>query len=131
MELGSNLTKLMKDKGIKTIQLAKRANVSKGYMWQLLNEDKSPGVEILYRIERVLGVTIDDILRPEEQEVRSPGREYVVHCFRCGSANSLSLIPHGIEGETNGLIFACGRCEKWLLNGTVAITCARPKRVQA
>lgn len=129
MKLGASLTKLMNDRDITPTQLAKRANVSKGYMWQLLHEDKSPGVEILDRIARVLGVTIDDILHPEQQQLRKPDKHYVAYCTRCHSTNALSLIPHGAEGETNGWIFACSRCAGWLLGANVAVTYRRPKRI--
>lgn len=128
MELGNTLRKLMAERGIRPGQLARVAEISTPYMSNLLHNDKSPSALILDRIARSLGVTVDDILHPEVQELRTPEKKYIAHCIRCHSNNSLRLIPHGADGELNGWVFACGRCERWVLGGSAQFTYTRPQR---
>lgn len=63
MGLAERLRELRKERKLSLAALAKEANVSKAYLWQLENEeDKQPSAEILYRIATSLGATIADLL---------------------------------------------------------------------
>ena len=63
MNLAGKLKELRKKRRLSLAALAKEADVSKAYLWQLENEGgKKPSAEILYRIATVLGVTIADLL---------------------------------------------------------------------
>ena len=63
MGLAGKLKELRKKRSLSLAALAKEADVSKAYLWQLENEeDKQPSAEILYRIATVLGVTVADLL---------------------------------------------------------------------
>lgn len=65
----------------------------------------------------------------EENLFREPIKEYVAHCVKCHSTDSLCLVPHGAEGETNGWVFACPECMAWVFGATVKITRTTLKRV--
>ena len=63
MSLAAKLKELRKKRKLSQAALAKEADISKAYLWQLENEeDKQPSAEILYRLATALGVTIADLL---------------------------------------------------------------------
>jgi transcriptional regulator with XRE-family HTH domain len=63
MSLAVKLRELRKKRKLSQAALAKEADISKAYLWQLENEeDKQPSAEILYRLATTLGVTIADLL---------------------------------------------------------------------
>lgn len=74
-QLGSKLNKLRKDKGFTLESLAKAANVSKSYLWELENREvKNPSAQRLASIAAQLGVTTDfflddDTSMPEEKHL--------------------------------------------------------------
>ena len=63
MSLAVKLKEHRKKRKLSLAALAREADISKAYLWQLENEeDKQPSAEILYRIATALGVTIADLL---------------------------------------------------------------------
>lgn len=74
-QLGSKLNKLRKEKGFTLEALAKAADVSKSYLWELENREvKNPSAQRLATIAAQLGVTADFFLddetsQPEERHI--------------------------------------------------------------
>ncbi len=65
MSLAKNIAKAREQAGISLEELAKKATVSKTYLWQLENDTESkkkPSADVLLKIATSLGVTIADIL---------------------------------------------------------------------
>lgn len=63
--VGSRIKRYREEKGISLSQLARDAEISKGYLWSLENPEGShqrPSGETLYAIASVLGVTMSDLL---------------------------------------------------------------------
>ena len=63
-QLGDRIRRYREDKGFSLSELAKRADVSKGYVWSLENEadHNRPSAQTLYAIAKALGVTMSDLL---------------------------------------------------------------------
>lgn len=74
-QLGSKLNKLRKEKGFTLESLAKAADVSKSYLWELENREvKSPSAQRLAAIAAQLGVSTEFFLddstsKPEERHL--------------------------------------------------------------
>lgn len=74
-QLGNKLNKLRKEKGFTLESLAKAANVSKSYLWELENREvNNPSAQRLAAIADQLGVTADfflddDTSHPEEKHL--------------------------------------------------------------
>ncbi|HXC67751.1 MAG TPA: helix-turn-helix transcriptional regulator [Nitrospiraceae bacterium] len=59
------LRRLRIQKRLRQVDLAKKAKVSQGLISQLETQEKSgPNVRTLLRIARVLGVSIEELVRP-------------------------------------------------------------------
>lgn len=123
MDIRKNLRKLVEASGMGMGEVAKAAGISNPYMSQLLNHHKHPSADVLDRIARVLGVTVDDILHADTGSIGVPEQKHVASCIRCSSQKSLSLVPHRLKDEAIvGWLFACQRCAKYVYEGTVAVT---------
>ncbi|MDP4535577.1 helix-turn-helix transcriptional regulator [Alkalimonas collagenimarina] len=74
-QLGIKINRLRKEKGFTLESLAKAANVSKSYLWELENREvKNPSAQRLAIIAAQLGVTADyflddDTSQPEEKHL--------------------------------------------------------------
>lgn len=63
MEIGTKVKFLRKEKGLRAHELARKANVTIGWLYKLeRNELKSPGAIFLYSIATSLGVSIEDLV---------------------------------------------------------------------
>lgn len=61
--LGQSIKVLREEKGISLSELARRADISKAYLYQLEEgTSKKPSATILFRISRELGITIAELL---------------------------------------------------------------------
>ena len=56
------INELMKEKGIKSNELARTVGVSKPMMSYILNGLREPNVVTLVRIAKVLGCTVDELI---------------------------------------------------------------------
>lgn len=76
MLVGPNIRRFREEAGISLSELATRANVSKGYLSAIENEDpdnpKRPSGQSLLRIAEALGVTIADILGDHTASTEPP-----------------------------------------------------------
>lgn len=77
---GQNLRRLIKGKGFKTFEQAANAfEISLAYLNQLMRGERTPSVDMLGRISKVLGVGIDELLTGDAdkeinvQEIPQPG----------------------------------------------------------
>jgi len=124
MDIRETLRELIKESGQSQAKIAKEAEMSGAYLSELLHKaDKSPGVVILDKIARVLGVTVDDILHPSEGHIEVPDQKYTASCIRCGTQDTLMMFPHRLgDASITGWIFACQRCAKLLYSGNVSVT---------
>lgn len=77
--LGDRIRERRKDLRLSLTELATRANMSKTYLWEIEHGKAiNPGGEILARLSRVLGVSIDLLMSGNEftegaQEISVPG----------------------------------------------------------
>lgn len=74
MELGDRIRALRKDMGISQTELARRAEITKGYMSQIeSNQAPRPSATVLFNVAQALGVTVADLLgrrvEPAEQNI--------------------------------------------------------------
>jgi len=84
-QLGDKLKKLRKDKGFTLESLAKAADVSKSYLWELENREvKSPSAQRLASIADQLGVSLDFFL---DEDVREPEERHLDDAFFRGYKN--------------------------------------------
>lgn len=69
MKLGKKINFLRKKRGLTLEALAKKVGSSKGYIWELENNDKiKPSAEKIKKIATLLEVTVDYLLSPEMLE---------------------------------------------------------------
>jgi len=61
--VGARIRRYREDRGLSLSQLAANANISKGYLWSLENEDTPgrPSANTLYAIAEALGVLMSDL----------------------------------------------------------------------
>jgi transcriptional regulator with XRE-family HTH domain len=77
-DLGGRIRQFREDRGLSLSQLAANANISKGYLWSLENEDtpSRPSANTLFAISEALGVLMSDLfgrtLTHETDEVDIP-----------------------------------------------------------
>jgi transcriptional regulator with XRE-family HTH domain len=69
MGLGSRIRQRRADIGMSAAELARRADISKGYVSEIESDDPSrtsrPSAEVLFRIATALGTTVADLLGKE------------------------------------------------------------------
>lgn len=77
--LGDKIRDLRKKRSLTLDKLAKTANLSKSYLWELENrESQSPSAEKLLAIADALGVTTDYFL---DKDVRAPAEKHLDEAF--------------------------------------------------
>lgn len=77
--LGEKIRGLRKKNGLTLDKLAKAANLSKSYLWELENrESQSPSAEKLTAIADALGVTADYFL---DSDARTPKEKHLDEAF--------------------------------------------------
>lgn len=63
MTLGARIKQRREEKGISPAELARRAEISKGYVSEIESEQAPrPSADVLYRLATVLGTSIADLL---------------------------------------------------------------------
>ena len=64
MHMQERIQARMDDKGWKLADLAREADVAKGYLWEILSSEKEkrPSAQTLYSIALALGTTVADLL---------------------------------------------------------------------
>ena len=62
--IGDRIRRFREDRGLSLSQLAADAGISKGYLWNLENDQdaRRPSADTLYSIARTLGVTMSDLM---------------------------------------------------------------------
>lgn len=60
--MGEKIEKIMKEKNIPQVELAKHAGVSEAFISYVLKDMKMPSVPVLKRIAEKLGVTMDELV---------------------------------------------------------------------
>lgn len=84
-QLGDKLKTLRKNKGFTLESLAKAAQVSKSYLWELENREvKNPSAQRLTTIADQLGVTADYFL---DDDSRDPEEKHLDNAFFRGYKN--------------------------------------------
>jgi transcriptional regulator with XRE-family HTH domain len=69
--LGPKIRALRTEKNLTLPELARRANLSKGLLSKLENDEESnPSITTVFRIAEAFGVTIADILETEQVQIR-------------------------------------------------------------
>lgn len=77
------IQKWRKKRGLSLSELARRSDITRGYLWQLENEDgKSPSGEILYRLSEALGVTMPVLMGKEKEKTRDIAKASVAEIIR-------------------------------------------------
>ncbi|MBQ8692014.1 MAG: helix-turn-helix transcriptional regulator [Synergistaceae bacterium] len=62
LKLAAELNDLMKERGIKAAELARRLNISRARLWNYIHGRNVPDMSILTAIARELGVSVDYML---------------------------------------------------------------------
>jgi transcriptional regulator with XRE-family HTH domain len=81
MALGDRVRQRREERGISAAELARRANVSKGYLSEIeAGKTPRPSADVLYRLATALGTSIGDLLekkvRPASRAVSPSLREF-------------------------------------------------------
>lgn len=66
MSLGRNIRVIAFDKGISHKQLAEAAEMSEAMFSKIIHGEKTPSVPKLIKIAKLLGVTVDELLKEKE-----------------------------------------------------------------
>ncbi|QEZ68022.1 XRE family transcriptional regulator [Paraclostridium bifermentans] len=69
MNIGANIKKFRKEKGLTQKELAEKIGVSGAYIQQIENNKKNPSIKTLNKISSALGVTIQELIAGEKQQV--------------------------------------------------------------
>ena len=69
-QLGQTIQRLLRERGMKPIELAHRAHINRGQLSRILQGRASLSIESLERIAAVLGVAPGTLLEGEPHEVR-------------------------------------------------------------
>lgn len=70
--IAENIKRLRQKNELSASDLARQASISKGYLYQLENEQNiSPSIDILFKIAGALGVTIADLIEEENVATES------------------------------------------------------------
>lgn len=76
MDIASNIKKYRELRSMTLPELARRAEVSKAFLWEMESgNSKRPGAEILFRIAEALGVTMAHLMGKEPAISGAPGIE--------------------------------------------------------
>ncbi len=67
MGIGQNIKKIRKDKGLQQKQVAMELGIDQSNYNKIENDKRSPSVEMLNKIAGYFGVTVDDILNPDNK----------------------------------------------------------------
>jgi ribosome-binding protein aMBF1 (putative translation factor) len=59
VSFGSRLRDLRFNKGLSQTELINKVGISKGYLSDLENDKRTPGADVLYKLARELGVSMD------------------------------------------------------------------------
>lgn len=73
MNIGNNISALRKEKGITQEELANEIGVSAQAVSKWENDSSCPDVSLLTKIADFFGVTVDELLRATEDEIKSKG----------------------------------------------------------
>src|SRR5271166_5255439 len=62
--VGDHIRRFREERGLSLSQLATDAGVSKGYLWNLENDQEArrPSADTLYSVAKALGVTMSDLM---------------------------------------------------------------------
>jgi len=69
MELGKNIVKIRKLRGLKAKQLAELVGIDQSYLSQIENEKRSPSLEVIQKIAKALGTTVSELLGETPQQL--------------------------------------------------------------
>ena len=78
MLVGHNIRRFRKEAGLSLSELAEKANISKGYLSALENEDEDaeterrPSGQSLYKIAEALGITVADLIGEPTHDTQQP-----------------------------------------------------------
>ena len=67
MDIGKNIKKIRKDKGLLQKQVAIELNIDQSNYNKIENGKRAPSVEMLNKLADFFGVTVDDILNPDKE----------------------------------------------------------------
>jgi len=71
MSIGKNISKFRKVKGLSISELARKAGVSKSYLWQVENKkNTNPSIDFLTKVAEHLEVTIADLLDKPKTQIK-------------------------------------------------------------
>lgn len=62
---GARIRWLMQEQGISASELAKLVGVQRSHISNILADRKKPSIDLALRLSRVLGVTVNDLMRME------------------------------------------------------------------
>lgn len=108
--------------------LSRKSGVSKGYLWQLVNQEgKSPGIIIAKSIATALGCGIDDLLGGNVGTISAWDPKHVVSCARCRLTQGLNMFAHRDEKNMLiGFMFLCKGCADIFGGATVELKFDKP-----
>ena len=66
MNIGANIKKIRKDKGLQQKQVALEIGLDQSNYNKIENSKREPSVDVLNKIANLFGVTVDDILNPDK-----------------------------------------------------------------
>lgn len=67
MNIGQNIRKIRKEKGLQQKQVAMELEIDQSNYNKIENDKRMPSIEMLNKIAAFFGVTVDDILNPDKE----------------------------------------------------------------
>jgi len=64
LSVGDNIKQILSEKGISAYKLSKEGQVSNSYLSEIIsNEKTNPSINILKKISKTLGVSVNDLIK--------------------------------------------------------------------
>lgn len=67
MDIGANIKKIRKDKGLQQKQVALEIGLDQSNYNKIENSKREPSVEVLNKLANLFGISVDDILNPDKE----------------------------------------------------------------
>lgn len=67
MNIGENIKRIRKDKGLQQKQVALEIGLDQSNYNKIENGKREPSIEVLNKLANLFGVTVDDILNPDKE----------------------------------------------------------------
>jgi transcriptional regulator with XRE-family HTH domain len=107
MSLGERLQSILEQRGLTQGQLALKSKVPQSHISMIINEQRTPGIDVAVKLARALDVSLDWLagLPPREKSVLTPDEEELLRLYRALETNmraTLLDVARSLTGTKRG-----------------------------